>query len=189
MEWHIECGTGHHECLRQVRSIHKVVLQLRHASSVFLQRHHLWYTLLLSLKRGLYPQQTEYVAGDRIALHRTVHQSCQLYFCIRVLAQRHHLIPVAGPTPVALYVVVAALVRLVGNGDGICGAPLGVGAEFVHHPQRKVNVWARDDVASELQRQALLQHRTNHQQGRCVLRTYVAWYLQQSACQLLASYL
>ena len=119
-------------------------------------------------------------------MHRAVHQTRQSHFGIAIVAQGHHLIPVAGATPVALNEVVATLVRLVGHGDGIGRAPFGFSAKLAHHPQGEVDVGAADNLACELQGEALFQHRTNHEQGRDVLRAHVARYLQQTALQLLA---
>ena len=186
VERNVECSTRHNKCLRQVGSIHKVVLQLGHSATVLLQCHHLRNALSLSLEGGLHTQQTEDVACCRVALHRAVHQSRKSYFGIAILAQCHHLIPVACSAPVAFDEVVATLVGLVGHGDGIGRAPLGLSSKLAHHPQSEVDVRTTDNLARKLQSESIFQHGSNHQQGRYVLRADVAWNLQKSASKLLS---
>ena len=106
-------------------------------------------TLHTFLKRRLHTQQTEDVAHTRVALFRTVHQSFQHHLVVRVLAQRHHLIPVRRRTPVVLNRVSTLLVRLVLHLDGVKVAPLGIGTELTHHPQRQVDIRSRDDVTRQ----------------------------------------
>ena len=186
MEGNIECGTGNNKCLCKVGGINKVVLQLAHSATVLLQRNHLWHTFLLSLKNGLYAQQTKDVTCGRVALHRAVHESRKVHFGIAIFTQSYHLVPIAGSAPVALDKVRAMIIGFVGYGDGIGRTPFCLGTKLVHHPQREVDIRTRDDVARELKCESLFQHRTNHKQGRNVLRAYVARNLQLSASKLLA---
>ena len=104
------------------------------ATVALLQRHRLQPPGSLRLEDGLHTQQAEDVLHHRVALFGTVHQSGQPDRRVAVLGQSHYLIPVAGTAPVVLNEIVASLVRLRLDADDVAGSPLGIGAEFTHHP-------------------------------------------------------
>ena len=68
-------GTGHDERLCQVGRIHKVILQLRHATAILGQSHRLGDAHLLGLKLILHAKQTEDISCHGVALLRAVHQA------------------------------------------------------------------------------------------------------------------
>ena len=186
MEGYVLGDAGHHECLSQVGSVYEVILQPRHAATVTFQRHRLRLASLLRFKLRLHAQHAEDISGDRVALLRAVHQSCKPYLRICVRTEGQQFIPVARTAPVALDIVVAPLIGLRLHGDGVAACPFCVGSEFAHHPQSQVDIWSRDNLAHQSERKPFLQHRTDHQQCRDILRTHVALNFQQSALQLSA---
>ena len=76
-----------------------------------------------------------------------------------------------------------SLVRLRVHRDGVRVAPVGVRPVLAHHPQREVDIRARDGTVGDAQLQSVLQRRRNHQQRRDILRTDVARHLYVSALE------
>ena len=127
---------------------------------------------------GLHTHQRVYVLDDGVALLRSVHQSFKHQLRLGVVRKRHHLIPIGRRAPVALNQILVLVVRMGVDFYGLHVAPVGIGSELAHHPQREVDVRTRYDAARHAQLQSVLEHRTNHEQRRDVLRTDVAGNLQ-----------
>ena len=126
-------------------------------------------------------QQRENILHDGVALTRRVHEALEAHLRLVVPPQCQHLVPVSRRTPVALYRVLATLVRLRVHRDGVRVTPVGIRPVLAHHPQREVDVRARDDTVRDAQLQSVLQRRRNHQQCRDILRADVARHLDVSA--------
>ena len=74
------------------------------------------------------------------ALTGTVHKPLQSHLGIKVWRERHHLVPVAGSTPVVLDEIRPRLVGLGLHLDGVHVCPFHIGAEVAHGTQRKVDI-------------------------------------------------
>ena len=164
MERHSQQTTCHHERLSQIWHLHKIHIQPFHPHSIFSQ--HDFLTSML----GADTQSFKNLCTSTVTLQTFCEQTRQQNFSISVSRKCHHLIPVACSTPIALHHVRGGLITGGFHHDCTAIFPPCFRPITAHDSQSHINIWATYNIVYQIQYQSILQHRTNHQQRRNILR-------------------
>ena len=117
-------------------------------------------------------QHGEQSAHGRVALQTSGKKPRQFHTGIRIGRKCHHLIPIAGRTPVAFHIIRHGRVSALLHIDAIRCRPTGLGAEGAHDVQRHLYIGTAHNPAFQLQPQTFLHHGTNHQQSTYILAAH-----------------